>query len=192
MTSNGAPLGIFPSLSPSASLPSLSPPSHRRDKHPEELHKAREGGEETDEGGDKEGSEAEGDREGKTPRGAPLEVIHVGGNVPSPEENADLPGFHPERAHLLLQGVYGDFLHHNNGSHLDRGIMDEDVWQRCWHQIAAQSASWYATPSGAVGRRFTAILAVEWRGVLGKSWNYERPLVFVHVVITKTLGVHRA
>ena len=37
------------------------------------------------------------------------------GHVPPPEENADLLGFHPERAHLLLQEVYGDFLHHNDG-----------------------------------------------------------------------------
>ena len=37
-----------------------------------------------------------------------------------------------------------------------------------------------------------AILAAEWRGVLGRSWNSERPLIFAHVVLTKTLGVHRA
>ena len=35
-------------------------------------------------------------------------------------------------------------------------------------------------------------MAAEWRGVLGRSWNYERPLVFAHVVLTKTLGVRRA
>ena len=55
-----------------------------------------------------------------------------------------------------------------------------------------QSASWYATPSGAVGRRFTAILAAEWRGVISWSWNSERTLIFAHVVLTKTLGVRRA
>ena len=37
-----------------------------------------------------------------------------------------------------------------------------------------------------------AILAAEWQGVLGRSWNYKRPLVFTHVVLTKTLGVRRA
>ena len=69
-------------------------------------------------------NEEEGDRDGEPPRGAPVEVARVGGDVPPPEENTDLPGFHPERAHLLLQGVYGDFLHHNNGLHLDGGISD--------------------------------------------------------------------
>ena len=38
---------------------------------------------------------------------------------------------------------------------------------------------------GAASRRF-------WRGVLNRSWNSERPLVFAHVVLTKTLGVRRA
>ena len=40
--------------------------------------------------------------------------------------------------------------------------------------------------------RFTAILSAEWRGVIGRSWNSKRPLVFAHVVLTKTLGVCRA
>ena len=37
-----------------------------------------------------------------------------------------------------------------------------------------------------------AILAAECRGVLDRIWNTERPLVFAHVVLTKTLGVRRA
>ena len=96
----------------------------------------------------------EGDRNGETPRGAPVEVTRVGGNVPLPEENTDLPGFHPERVHLLFQGVYGYLPHHNVRAHLDGGIVDDTLWQRCWLRLAAQSASWYVTPSGAVGRRF--------------------------------------
>ena len=91
-----------------------------------------------------------------------------------------------------MQGVYGDLPHHNDGSHLDGGIADDAARQRCWRRLAAQSASWYATPSGAVGHRFTAILAAEWRGVLNRSWISERPLVFAHVVLTKTLGIRRA
>ena len=83
----------------------------------------------------------------------------MGGGVPPLEENADLLVFVPERAHMLLQGVYGDFLHHNDGSHLEGVIVDNALWKRRWRRLAAQSASWYATPSGEVGRRFTAILA---------------------------------
>ena len=68
-----------------------------------------------------------------------------------PEENVDLPEFTPEHYHLLLQGVCGDFLHHNNRSHLDGGVLDGDFWNNCWIRLVAQSASWYATPYGAVG-----------------------------------------
>ena len=51
----------------------------------------------------------------------------MGGDVSSPKENADLPGFHPERAHLLFQEVYGDFPHQNNGAHMGGGIKDGAV-----------------------------------------------------------------
>ena len=74
-----------------------------------------------------------------------------GGASPPPEENAYLPDFTHESVHLLLQGFYGDYPYHNDGLHLDRGVMYDAIWQRCWCQLAAQSASWYATPYGAVG-----------------------------------------
>ena len=51
----------------------------------------------------------------------------MGGDVPPLEENTDLPYFTPERVHLLLQGVYGSYLHYNYGSHLDRGVVDESI-----------------------------------------------------------------
>ena len=51
--------------------------------------------------------EEDGDRDIDTQRGAMLEVIRMGGYMPLLEENADLPEFTPERAHLLLQEVYG-------------------------------------------------------------------------------------
>ena len=93
---------------------------------------------------------------------------------------------------MLLQEVYGDFPHHNNGLHLERVILDDAVWKCRWQRLAAQSESWYDTPSIALGRRFMAILAAEWRGVLGRSWNSNIPLVFAQIVLTKTLGIHRA
>ena len=94
--------------------------------------------------------------------------------------------------HLLLQGVYGDFLHHNDGLHLDGVIADDAAWQRRLRRLAAQSAIWYATPSWEIGPRLTAILAAEWRGVISRIWNSERPLVFAHVVLNMKLGVRWA
>ena len=86
----------------------------------------------------------------------------MGGGRSLPEENANLPKFTPERAHLLLQGVYGELPHHNDGSHLDGRVADNAIWKHRWRRLDMQSASWYATPSGSVGSRFTSILAAEW------------------------------
>ena len=61
----------------------------------------------------------------------------------------------------------------------------------CWRRITAQSARWSDTPSGALGRRFTTILAAEWWGVLGKICNSKRPFIFAHVFLMKKLGVRR-
>ena len=122
------------------------------------------------------------------PHGGPRSRSHAWGGTPPPQRKMQASRDPPEILHLLLLGVYGNFLHHNNGSQLDWGIADDAAWQRRWHRLAAQSASWYATPSSVVGHRFTAILAAEWQGFLGRSWKSKRPLV----VITKTLGVSQA
>ena len=116
----------------------------------------------------------------------------MGRDATFPEENEDLTGFTLESSHLLLQGIYGDLPYHNHRSHLEGGFMDNTVWKRCWSRLAAQSASWYATPYVAVGRHFTATFAAEWWRVLNRSWNSERPLDFAHVVLTKKLGVCKA
>ena len=69
----------------------------------------------------------EGYRDGDTPRGAPVEVVCVGGDSPPPEENADIMDFTSKLTHLLLRGVYGGFPNHNNGSHLDREVIDDAI-----------------------------------------------------------------
>ena len=61
----------------------------------------------------------------------------MGVDVPTPEENADLPDFTPESAHLLFQGVYGDYPHLNNGLHLCGGVTDDAICQRRWRRLAA-------------------------------------------------------
>ena len=58
--------------------------------------------------------------------------------------------------------------------------------------MAAQLPIWYATPSGSVERRFAATLVAEWQVVINRSCNYERPLIFSQVVLTKVLGIRRA
>ena len=110
---------------------------------------------------------------------------------PSTEEGADLQGFTPAKSHLLLREVYGNFPHQKDGTHLARGFPYNIMWKSCWRRLAAQSASWYSTHPGKVGRWFTTVLAEKWRRVLNQKYNSKRPLVFAHVVLTKTLGAHK-
>ena len=51
----------------------------------------------------------------------------MGGVLTPSEENMDLPDFEPELVHLLLREVYGDFPHHNDWLHLDRGVPDNTL-----------------------------------------------------------------
>ena len=53
----------------------------------------------------------EGDRKGYTPRGEPVDIVYMGGDMPPLEGNAYLPDFTLGRAHLLFQGLYGYFPH---------------------------------------------------------------------------------
>ena len=111
--------------------------------------------------------------------------------MPLQEERAELTDFTPNRVHLLLKGFYVDYPHHKNGIHLEGGVLDDAVWQCCWHQLDAQLARWYATSSELIGCGFTEILATEWKGVLDRSWNSEILLDFAHIIFTKTFGVLR-
>ena len=72
------------------------------------------------------------------------------------------------------------------------GVLENSFCQQRWRRLAVQLASWYYTPSGAVGHRFTKILAVELQGVLNRRWNSVRPIFFVYINLKKTLVFHRA
>ena len=72
-----------------------------------------------------EGQEMAWEKDRETPRRAQEEVVHVGGGACP--QNVDHPYFTPERAHMLLRGVCGDFPHHKDRSHLDGGVMDNAV-----------------------------------------------------------------
>ena len=104
------------------------PPPRRGANRHRKGHEATEGEDETEEEEEEEVEDnEERDRDGETPRGDLVEVTRMGGDATPLEENTDLPGFTPERVHLLLQGVYGYFPHHNDGSHLDGWIADYTV-----------------------------------------------------------------
>ena len=43
-----------------------------------------------------------------------------------------------------------------------------------------------------MGFRFTTVMAAYWQRVIDWKWNYERPIVFAHVVLTRNLSTCKA
>ena len=109
-----------------------------------------------------------------------------------PDVGADLPTYLTTSADKLLDSVFGDHVHDNDGSHLDGGIATDSLWQKRWTRIRQLSTTRYIVLKGAVGRRFLTILVDEFRGARDRQWNSERPLVFASVILQKTPGVRRA
>jgi hypothetical protein len=87
------------------------------------------------------------------------------------EPGADGPGFEPGPADKLLDTVYGDWPHANDGRHLDGGVEGDATWQRRWRRIVDLPTTHYSVPKGKVGRRFLAKLASEFRGIRACTWN---------------------
>ena len=86
----------------------------------------------------------------------------------------------------MMVELYGDQIYHNDGNHLDGDMTNNTLWLRFWNQLAAQSASWYTPPPGAVGWRFIMILVLEWKGVRVRIWNSDQTLVFTHIILKNT------
>jgi hypothetical protein len=105
---------------------------------------------------------------------------------------ADLPGYTASRADSLLDSIYGDHPHANDGCHLDGSIPSNCSWQRCWMRMAQVSPTHYDVPKSKVGRRFVATLAHEFRGAREHPWNSEQTLVFVSVILQTKRGVRQA
>jgi hypothetical protein len=108
---------------------------------------------------------------------------------PANKPIGDLPGVEMTEADKLLLKVYGDYVHQNDGTHLDGGIADDKVWQKRWIDLAILPTQRYAAPKGAVGKRFVTLLATELAGIVQRKWNSERFLVFQSVILQKAKGV---
>jgi hypothetical protein len=104
----------------------------------------------------------------------------------------DLPGYKITEVDQKLMDVYGDYIHQNDGSHLDGGILDDAAWQSRWRKLIVLPCQRYDAPSGAVGRRFVRILTEELRGIRSRKWNAERFIVFQAVVLQRSREVKNA
>ena len=110
----------------------------------------------------------------------------------TPDIDADLPSYLPTAADHLLDTVFHDHAHDNDGTHLNGDIADDAVWQQHWLRMVQLHTTRYQAPPGKVGRRFIAIFTNELRGVRARQWNSERPIVFVAVILQSTPGVRRS
>jgi hypothetical protein len=108
------------------------------------------------------------------------------------EVGADLPGFVPSPADVLLDSVYGDHSHNNPGTHLDGGVSDDAVWQSFHARISFLTPHHYSVPSGRIGRKFITKLTAEFHGARLGKWNSERPLTFATVILQTVPDVRRA
>jgi len=105
---------------------------------------------------------------------------------------ADLPAYEITAADLLLDSVFGDHVHANDGTQLSGDVPEDPLWQRRWRKLVAYSPQRYEVPKGRIGQRFLSMLAAEFDGIIARKWNSERPLVFVAVVLQTQAGVSRA
>ena len=84
--------------------------------------------------------------------------------IPAPifmEEGAVLGGYRLNTADNIISVVYSDHPHHNNSTQLNRGVANNEVWQRhCWI-TKNLFTRWYDAPLGCVGIRFVKQLKEE-------------------------------
>ena len=91
-----------------------------------------------------------------------------------------------------LIAVYGDTIHHNDGSHLTGSVAPavDGAWQRRWKAVVAGPLGFYHLPKkGKWAPRFLTLLTAEWRGARERQWNSERPLCFPAFILHRKRGV---
>jgi hypothetical protein len=111
-----------------------------------------------------------------------------------PEDLADLDHYVETDADALLNHLYGDHPHSNDGTHLEGGVgaASDALWQSHWRRVVQRRPLWYKPPQGRVGRLFIRTLTSILKGVRSRLWNSERVIVFPALVLYKAHGVTAA
>jgi hypothetical protein len=105
------------------------------------------------------------------------------------QENSDLPGVGDQ---MIMEKVYGDYVHQNPGTRLDGGITNNAMWQGYWSRLIACPSSTYNIPSGAVGEQLVSEkIAEELRGLNSCKWNSKLFIIFSLVVLQCSQDVKR-
>ena len=114
------------------------------------------------------------------------------GNAALQEQQGYLPDVRLLGAECMIYGVYQDWVHQNQGDHLDGGIAEYRKWQVRWEKIVCMPTQRYDVPSGRVGNRFVGILSVEFDEVRARNWNSERVIFFQSAVLQRVQGVNNS
>ena len=101
----------------------------------------------------------------------------------------DEPGYTLNPEDLRLWEVYGDWVHANPGTYLDRGVRDNSECQVWWHDLAVMPSRRYDAPSGKFGCRFVGTLGEELKGVRDRRWNLEQFIVFQTVILQQACHI---
>ena len=109
------------------------------------------------------------------------------------EQNiGNLPSATISEADRMMDKVYGDHVHQNDGTHLDSGIADYLIWQDYHKCLVVYPQKQYDAPKGAVGCHFISMLMELLRGIKERKWNSERVVVFQMVILQCTSNVKKA
>ena len=108
------------------------------------------------------------------------------------EAGADPPGYMPTPADLRLESVYEDYCHDNDGTRLDGGTNDNEMWLRMHQRVAQLSPNHYHVPKGKVGNKFVNLFADELEGARLGKWVAERPMCFSTVILQTVPEVRSA
>ena len=80
---------------------------------------------------------------------------------------------------------------HNGGTHLDRGVVADQLMQERYMCLIKYTPSLYRVSQGIEGWRFLVLLAKELKGFLNRVDNIEKALLFVTVISEKTETVKK-
>lgn len=107
---------------------------------------------------------------------------------PTPS-NSDSSRYLQTDADRALDIVFGDHLHHNDGSQLDGGIIDDQVWQNFYSALNRFNPTHYDVPTNKVGQRFLTTLSHLITGIVNRKHNSEKFLVFEMVVLQRNPNI---
>ena len=107
-------------------------------------------------------------------------------------ESADLPDYTVTDIDRMMDKVFGDHVHQNDGTHLTGGIADDVTWQARFNTLIVLHNQQYDLPRGKVGHAFIDELLTIIEGVLDRKWNFERAMVFIMAILQRTSSVKKA